>query len=172
MPANTDNVRWLLANMSPQIGDPAQLLDALIDISNMCKYFEERADLVPAAPTGDKAAALEIMLRRKKNTEEGLNWKVVKNWTELDHMLAATLKEDDIIINALQENTAPDDLVKALEPFAKIWGVSGMKRSNPDDLGIWTSDGNIGNNHRVTLGDCKRASEALAAHKSKTQGGE
>ncbi|TDE17696.1 Lar family restriction alleviation protein [Dyadobacter psychrotolerans] len=64
------------------------------------KAWNTRADLVPAAPTGDKAAALRrVMMALATN---GIRYDGLK-------------KDRETLQAALQENTAPDDLVNALE---------------------------------------------------------
>jgi len=61
--------------------------------------------------------------------------------------------------------SAVDVLVKALKPLARVYEVSGVKETSiADKMGIWScSDNRTENNtsHTLTLGDCKRAQEAL-----------
>ena len=101
-------------------------------------------DLVPAAPTDGKEKSLNIVEKAilRAQNRNGL---AILGDGELETIRAA-----------LQENTAPDDLVMALKVCGIAYGIAVKMGQIPDD------DGSI----------IELVNKALAAHKAKTQGAE
>jgi len=95
--------------------------------TEICK--KHNIDLIPAAPTGDKAAALKAMpgIYHPDAKQIG-NMKEVHSWA---------FEYRQTLVAALQENTAPDDLVKALETMIDGYGYCSYisdeeKQEDPD----------------------------------------
>ena len=151
----------------------------------------KRADLVPAAPIGDKAAALELMNRDRNEPDRPETWSegtlarrqistYIKSLSTVKSYTVQSFLNDGILFDriyrgfaaldelknnrpALQENTAPDDLVKALELEIQsaIEETSRLRVAIVDFLSIKVE---------TVFPDDIVLIEALAAHKAKTQG--